>query len=91
MDHKINFGASRHVTRASSEFTSYTYLTPPENIQIVDGTSQPVVGKGTIKCTDLVILSNVLHAPFSVNLSSISVIILQLNCIVSFDIPKVTF
>jgi hypothetical protein len=80
------------VTGASSEFTSYTHLTPPESIQIVDDTSQPVVGKGTVKCTDLVILSNVLHAPsFLVNLLSISVIILQLNYFISFDIPKVTF
>ena len=88
----IDSGASRHVTGASSEFTSYTHLTPPESIQTADGTAQPVVGKGIVKCTDLVTLSNVLHAPsFPVNLLSISAIILQLNCVVSFDIPKVIF
>jgi hypothetical protein len=37
-------------------------------------------------------LSNVLHAPsFPVNLLSISAIILQFKCIVSFDIPKMIF
>jgi hypothetical protein len=80
------------VTGASSEFTSYTHFTPPESILIADGTSQSVIGKATVKCIDLVTLSNVLHAPsFPVNLLSISAIILRLNCIVSFDIPKVTF
>jgi hypothetical protein len=80
------------VTGTSNEFTSYTHLTSPESIQIVDGISQLVVGNDIVKCTDLVILSNVLQAPsFSVNLLSISTIILQLNYIVSFDIPKVTF
>jgi hypothetical protein len=36
-------------------------------------------------------LSIVLHAPFPVNLLSISVIIFQLKCVVSFNIPKVIF
>jgi hypothetical protein len=59
----IDSCASRHVIEASSEFTSYTHLTPPESIQIADGTSQPMVGKGTVKCTNLVTLSNILYAP----------------------------
>ena len=46
---------------------------------------------GTMNCTDFVTLSNVLHAPFPINLLSISAIILQLKCVVSFDIPKVIF
>jgi GAG-pre-integrase domain len=50
-----------------------------------------MVGKGTVRCTNSQTLSNVLHALFSVNLLSISVIILQLECVVSFDIPKVIF
>jgi hypothetical protein len=50
-----------------------------------------VVGKGTINYGS-VTLSNVLHAPsFPVNLLFISVIILQLKCVVTFDIPKVIF
>jgi hypothetical protein len=63
----------------------------PESIQTADDTSQPVVGKGTINY-DFVTLSNILHAPsFSVNLLSISVIILQLKCVITFDILKVIF
>jgi hypothetical protein len=50
-----------------------------------------VVGKGTVNYGS-VTLSNVLRAPsFPVNLLSISVIILQLKCVVTFDIPKVIF
>jgi hypothetical protein len=63
----------------------------PESIQTADGTAQLVVGKGTVNYGS-VILSNVLHASsFLVNLLSISVIILQLKCVVNFDILKVTF
>ncbi|XP_020266984.1 uncharacterized protein LOC109842530 [Asparagus officinalis] len=88
----IDSGASRHVTGNSSEFLSYTHLAEAESIQIADGTSQNVVGKGTVSCTCSITLSNVLHAPsFPVSLLSISAIIIQLNCIVSFDIPKVIF
>jgi hypothetical protein len=58
---------------------------------VADGTTQPVVDKGTVNYGS-VILSNVLHAPsFPVNLLSISVIILQLKCVVTFDILKVIF
>ncbi|KAJ4737614.1 Transposon Ty1-H Gag-Pol polyprotein [Rhynchospora pubera] len=88
----VDSGASRHVTGNISEFSSYTHLAMPECIQTADGTTQPVVGKGTVNCTGSVTLSNVLHAPsFPVNLLSISAIILQLKCVVSFDIPKVIF
>ena len=60
----IDSGASRHVTGNASELSSYTHLTMPKSIQIADGTTQPVVGIGTVKCIDSVTLSNVLHAPF---------------------------
>jgi GAG-pre-integrase domain len=65
----------------------------PESIQTADGTTQPMVGKDTVNYGSMALSnSNVLHAPsFSVNLLSISVIILQLKCIVTFDIPKVIF
>jgi Integrase core domain/GAG-pre-integrase domain len=87
----VNSDASRHVTGNAREFSSYTHLAMPESIQTVDGTTQSVVGKGIVNY-DSVTLSNVLHAPsFSVNLLSISVIILQLKCVVTFDIPKVIF
>jgi len=51
-----------------------------------------VVGKGTVRCTDSVTLTNVLHAPsFPVNLVFISAIIREQKCIVTFDIPKMVF
>ncbi|KAJ9550922.1 hypothetical protein OSB04_014967 [Centaurea solstitialis] len=88
----IDSGATRHVTGAHDEFLTYSHLAVPESIQTADGTSQPVVGKGVVECTKSMALSNVLHAPsFPVNLLSISAIILQLKCVVYFDIPKVIF
>jgi hypothetical protein len=88
----VDSGASRHVTGAAREFSSYTHLTVPESIQTADGTAQPVIGKGTVQCTNTLTLSNVLHAPsFPVNLLSISIIISQLKCVVLFDIPNVIF
>ena len=84
--------ASRHVIGNASKFTSYTYLAMPESIQIVDNTTNPVVGKGTMNCTESMTLSTMLHSPsFLVNLLSLSAIILQLKSVVSFDIPKVIF
>jgi hypothetical protein len=50
-----------------------------------------VVGKGTVKCTDSMVMTNVLHSPFfPVNLISISVIIPEQN-IMTFDISKMIF
>ena len=60
------------------------------NIQTVNGTTQPVVGMGMVNCTNFVKMSSVLHASsFPINLLSVSAIILQLKYVVSFDIPKV--
>jgi hypothetical protein len=87
----VDSGASRHVTGNVREFSSYTHLKMPESIQTTDDTTQPVVGKGTINYGS-VILSDVLHVPsFSVNLLSISAIIHQLKCVITFDIHKVIF
>jgi hypothetical protein len=80
------------VTGTAREFSSYTRLAVSLSVKTADGTDQPVVGKGTVKCTNTLILSKVLHAlSFSINLSSINAIVLQLNCVVLFDIPKVIF
>jgi Integrase core domain/GAG-pre-integrase domain len=88
----VDSGASRHVTGAAREFSSYTHLAVPKSIQTTDGTAQLMIGKGTVQCTDTLTLSNVLHSPsFPVNLLSISVIISQLKCVVLFDIPKMIF
>jgi hypothetical protein len=72
----VNSGASQYVAGAAWELSSYTRLAVSENIQTTDDTTRPVVGKGTVKCTNLAILTKMLHAPsFSVNLLSISAII----------------
>jgi hypothetical protein len=87
----VDSGASRHMTGAAGEFCSYSRLAVSESIQTTDGTAQPVVGKGTVKCTNTLTLFNVLHALFPMNLLSISAIVSQLKCVVLFDIPKVIF
>jgi hypothetical protein len=55
----VDSGSSRHVTDAAKEFSSYSRLAVPESIQTADGMTQSVVGKGTIKCTNTLTLSNV--------------------------------
>ena len=82
-----NSGASRHVTGKVSEFVSYfPNKHNCDTVQTADGTSQPVKGIGSIQCTPTIRLSSVLHVPsFPVNLLSVSSIIDQLNCIVTFD------
>jgi hypothetical protein len=87
----IDSEAFGHVTGTAREFSSYTRLAVPLSVKTVDGTDQPVVGKSTVKYINTLTLSKILHAPFLVNLSSINVIVLQLNCVVLFDIPKVIF
>jgi hypothetical protein len=64
----VDSDASRHIiTSNTHEFSSYSHLTMPKNIQTVDGTTQPVISMGTVNYGS-VILSNVLHAPsFPVN------------------------
>jgi hypothetical protein len=64
----IDSGASGHVSGTAREFSSYTRLAVPLSVKTTDGTNRPVVGKGTVKCTDTSTLSKVLHAPFPVNL-----------------------
>ena len=71
----LDFGASRHVTGMSSEFTSYTpySYSHKEIVQTADGTSRPIRGVGTVQCTPSITLSSVLYVPsFPVNLVSIS-------------------
>jgi hypothetical protein len=86
IDWVIDSGASKHVIGESHSFTTYTPYAHPETIQIVDGTSQPIHGVGSVECTSSINLSSVLHVPsFSVNLLSMSLIIDQFKCIVIFD------
>jgi hypothetical protein len=50
------------VMGAAGEFSSYTCLAVLENILAANGMARPVVGKGTVKCTDSVTLTkSVIH------------------------------
>jgi len=84
----LDSGASKHVTGQSNEFASYTPYpsTYKETIQTADGTHQPIKGVGTVKCSPSIMLSSVLHVPsFPVNLLSLSALVDQMDCRVSFD------
>jgi hypothetical protein len=86
IDWIIDSWASKHVTGESQLFTTYIPYPHSETIQIVDGTSQPIHGVGSVECIPSISLSSVLHVPsFSVNLFSVSSIIDQFKCIVIFD------
>ncbi|CAD6342282.1 unnamed protein product [Miscanthus lutarioriparius] len=81
-------GASRHATGASSEFESYSAYpsTHSETIQTADASCQPIKGVGSVKCSPSITLSSVLHVPsFPVNLLSLSALVDQMDCRVSFD------
>jgi hypothetical protein len=59
---------------------------------MADGTIRPVVGKGIVRCTDSMTLTKVLHSTsFSMNLISISAIIREHKCTMTFDISKMVF
>jgi hypothetical protein len=82
----IDSGASKHVTGLSSSFKTYTPHSYSETIQTADGTSQPIHGVGSVECTPSLYLSSVLHVPsFPVNLLSVSSLVDQFKCIVTFD------
>ena len=69
-----------------SSFKAYSPYTHSESIQIADGTSRQIHGVGSIECTPSLNLSSVLHVPsFPVNLISISSIIDQFKCTLTFD------
>ena len=96
--HKINSewvldsGASQHVAGDFNEFTSYVphSLAHQKNIHTADGTSQPIIGVGTVNCTPSLELSSVLHVPaFPVNLVSLSALVDQIDCRIILD--KVVF
>ena len=88
----IDSGASKHVTGIFSSFRTYTPHSYSETIQTADGTSQPIHGVGSIDCTPSLHLASVLHVPsFPVNLLSVSSLIDQFKCIVTFDENFCTF
>jgi len=70
----------------SSPFKTYNPYTHSESVQIADGTSRKIHGVGSIECTPSLSLLPILHVPsFPVNLLSVSSIIDQFKCTVTFD------
>ena len=70
----------------SSHFKSYSPYIHSKCVRTADGTFQQIHGVGSIECTPFLNLSSVLHVPsFPVNLISISSIIDQFKCTITFD------
>jgi hypothetical protein len=84
----LDSGVSKHVAGKSCVFESY-HKTPPTHkgtIQTADGTKQPIIGVGTVKCTSNISLKSVLHVPvFPVNLVSLSALIDGIDCNVTLN------
>jgi hypothetical protein len=51
IDWVIDSVTSKHVIEESHSFTTYIPYPHSETIQIVDGTSQPIHGVGSVECT----------------------------------------
>lgn len=82
----IDSGASKHATGSLSAFASYTTYTHSETVQTADRTSQLIQGVGSVECTTSIDLPSVLRVPsFPINLLSVSSIIDQFKCTVTFD------
>src|SRR3954469_25171076 len=85
VDWIVDSGASKHIIGNKSEFDTYhpSMHKEPETVVTADGTSQPIMGTGSVPCTPTLTLSSVLYVPsFPVNLMSVSCIINQLHCLV---------
>ena len=81
----IDSGASRHMSGSYQNFIEYAPDLKAQSVKLADGSSQIVLGSGTVICGSNMSLSSVLHVPsFPINLLSISCITKELNCAVIF-------
>ena len=81
----IDSGASRHMSGSYQNFIEYAPDLKTQSVKLADGSSQTVLGSGTVMCGSNISLSSVLHVPsFPINLLSISCITKELNCAVIF-------
>ena len=80
----IDSGAKDHITQSSKKNSSYNFFSSKNKVCIVDDSLTSISGKVSIQCTTLS-LTIILHVPkFSSNLLSVSKIIKDLECKVSF-------
>jgi hypothetical protein len=76
----IDSRATNHMIGASNLFTSYIPCSGKDKVWVADGSTVPIIGRGSIQCTKTLSLSPVLHVPdFSINLLSVSSITKSLN------------
>jgi transposase InsO family protein len=81
----IDSGASRHMAGNHEVFSSYVPEKREQIVKLADGSSQIILGSGTVMCSPDMSLSSVLHVPsFPINLLSISCITKELNCAAIF-------
>jgi transposase InsO family protein len=81
----IDSGASRHMVGSYQEFSKYAPSVKEQGVQLADGSTQAIMGTGTVVCGHDMSLSSVLHVPsFPINLLSISCITKELNCAAIF-------
>jgi transposase InsO family protein len=82
----IDSGATNHMTGTPNLFTSYIPCSGKDKVRVADGSTVPITGRGSVRCTKTLSLSPVLHVPnFPVNLLSVSSITKSLNCRGWFD------
>ena len=81
----VDSGASRHMVGSYKEFSKYASNVNGQGVQLADGSTQAIMGTGTVVCGHDMSLSSVLHVPsFPINLLSISCITKELNCAAIF-------
>ncbi|XP_047050912.1 uncharacterized protein LOC124656163 [Lolium rigidum] len=59
----IDSGATNHMTCSPRRFLSYAPRSGKDRVRIADGSSAPIMGCGTVRCTSSLSLSPVLHVP----------------------------
>jgi hypothetical protein len=73
-------------------FSSYVPKKREQSVKFADGSSQIILGSGTVSCKTKIFLSSVLHVPsFPTDLLSISCITKELNCAAIFFPSWCTF
>ena len=81
----IDFGATYHMTGNSSIFSTIQSQPLPSTVTLADGSHSCVLRSGTIVPTPSIPLISVLSLPnFSFNLMSVSKLIRELKCYISF-------
>lgn len=77
----IDSGASNHMANSYNEFSDYAPDFKRQSVKLADGSTQSVMGSGTVMCNSNITLPSVMHVPsFPIKLLSVSCITCELNC-----------